>query len=139
MLGVLIFFLCYALIFINIAGSITVLALNLVLGPVFFALAFDRDFRGHSQRWFAAVLSYILLMPLYGAALRMAASIAGAAIPAPFGLPSVPQVAHPGHRSDPVGRDRVFNEQGSSMPSSAERPARELARRRSALPALAPT
>lgn len=92
MLGVLIFFLCYALIFINIAGSITVLALNLVLGPVFFALAFDRDFRGHSQRWFAAVLSYILLMPLYGAALRMAASIAGAAIPAPFGLPSFPQV-----------------------------------------------
>lgn len=92
MLGVLIFFLCYALIFINIAGSITVLALNLVLGPVFFALAFDRDFRGHSQRWFAAVLSYILLMPLYGAALRMAASIAGAAIPAPFGVPSMPQV-----------------------------------------------
>jgi hypothetical protein len=31
-------------------------------------------------------------MPLYGAALRMAASIAGAAIPAPFGVPSMPQV-----------------------------------------------
>jgi TrbL/VirB6 plasmid conjugal transfer protein len=92
MLGVLIFFLCYVLIFVNIAGSITVLALNLVLGPVFFALAFDRDFRGHSQRWLAATLSYILLMPLYGAALRVAASIAGAAIPAPFGLPSVPQM-----------------------------------------------
>jgi len=92
MLGVLIFFLCYVLIFLNIAGSITILALNLVLGPVFFALAFDRDFRGHSQRWLAAVLSYILLIPLYGAALRMAASIAGAAIPAPFGSPSMPQV-----------------------------------------------
>jgi hypothetical protein len=92
MLGVLIFFLCYALIFLNIAGSITILALNLVLGPVFFALAFDRDFRGHSQRWLAAVLSYVLLIPLYGAALRMAATIAGAAIPEPFGLPSVPQL-----------------------------------------------
>ncbi|HYK87225.1 MAG TPA: type IV secretion system protein, partial [Acidobacteriota bacterium] len=93
LVGIAILFLCYALILINIAGSLTILAMNLVLGPVFFALAFDRDFRPHAQHWFAAVLSYFLLIPLYGAALTVAAAIAGAAVnPHPFGLPSGGQV-----------------------------------------------
>jgi hypothetical protein len=93
-IGTIILFLCYALIMINIAGSLTILAMNLVLGPVFFALAFDRDFRSHAQHWFAAVLSYFMLIPLYGAALTVAAAIAGAAIPANlFGMPSGAQIA----------------------------------------------
>jgi hypothetical protein len=93
-IGMAVLFLCYALILINIAGSLTILAMNLVLGPVFFALSFDRDFRGHAQHWFAAVLSYFMLIPLYGAALTVAATIAGAAIPTNlFGLPSSAQVA----------------------------------------------
>lgn len=93
-IGTIILFLCYALIMINIAGSLTILAMNLVLGPVFFALAFDRDFRSHAQHWFAAVLSYFMLIPLYGAALTVAAAIAGAGIPANiYGMPSGAQVA----------------------------------------------
>src|SRR5437764_13505153 len=85
-------FLCYALILINIAGSLTILAMNLVLGPVFFALSFDRDFRGHAQAWFAAVLSYFMLIPLYGSALTEASTIAGAAVPANlFAMPSSAQ------------------------------------------------
>src|SRR5438132_7878149 len=93
LIGMIVLFLCYALILINIAGSLTILAMNLVLGPVFFALAFDRDFRGHAQHWFAAVLSYFMLIPLYGAALTVAATIAGAAVPANlFGMPSSAQV-----------------------------------------------
>jgi hypothetical protein len=93
-IGMAVLFLCYALIMINIAGSLTILAMNLVLGPVFFALSFDRDFRAHAQHWFAAVLSYFMLIPLYGAALTVAAAIAGAAVPTNlFGLPSGAQVA----------------------------------------------
>ncbi len=93
-IGMAVLFLCYALILINIAGSLTILAMNLVLGPVFFALSFDRDFRAHAQHWFAAVLSYFMLIPLYGAALTVAAAIAGAAVPTNlFGLPSSAQVA----------------------------------------------
>ncbi len=93
LLGIAVLFLCYALILVNIAGSLTVLAMNLVLGPVFFALAFDREFRSHAQHWFAAVLSYFVLIPLYGAALTVAAAIAGAAVqPNLFGLPSSAQV-----------------------------------------------
>ncbi|NLT68056.1 MAG: hypothetical protein GXX84_15745 [Acidobacteria bacterium] len=93
-IALIVLFFCYALILINIAGSLTILAMNLVLGPVFFALAFDRDFRSHAQHWFAAVLSYFMLIPLYGAALTVAAAIAGAAVPTElFGLPSSTQVA----------------------------------------------
>ena len=93
-IGTIVLFLCYALILINIAGSLTILAMNLVLGPVFFALAFDRDFRSHALHWFAAVLSYFMLIPLYGAALTVAAAIAGAAVPANlFGMPSSAQIA----------------------------------------------
>ena len=93
LIGMIVLFLCYGLILVNIAGSLTILTMNLVLGPVFFALAFDRDFRGHAQKWFAAVLSYFMLIPLYGAALTVAATIAGAAVPANlFGLPSGAQV-----------------------------------------------
>lgn len=93
-IGTIVLFLCYGLIMINIAGSLTILAMNLVLGPVFFALAFDREFRSHALHWFAAVLSYFMLIPLYGAALTVAATIAGAAIPNNlFGLPSGAQVA----------------------------------------------
>src|SRR6266545_6833203 len=92
-IGMIALFLCYALILINIAGSLTILAMNLVLGPVFFALSFDRDFRGHAQHWFAAVLSYFMLIPLYGAALTVAATIAGAAVQNNlFGMPSSAQV-----------------------------------------------
>ena len=94
LIGMTVLFLCYALILINIAGSLTILAMNLVLGPVFFALAFDREFRPHALHWFAAVLSYFMLIPLYGAALTVAATIAGAAVPTNlFGLPSSAQVA----------------------------------------------
>jgi len=93
LIGMLILFLCYALVLVNIAGSITVLALNLLLGPVFFALAFDREFRSHSLNWFAAVLSYFMLIPLYGAALAVAATLLGSSIPTDlFGLPSSAQV-----------------------------------------------
>jgi hypothetical protein len=93
-IGIVVLFLCYALIMINIAGSITILLMNLVIGPVFFALAFDREFRSHAMHWFAAVLSYFMLIPLYGAALYVAAAIAGAAIPMSlFGLPSGSQMA----------------------------------------------
>ena len=88
-IGFLCMFLCYALILLNVMGSLTILAMNLVLGPVFFALAFDKDFRSHASHWFSAVLSYLLLLPLYGAALTVAATIAGAAQPTNlFGLPS---------------------------------------------------
>jgi len=80
-IGMLTLFLCYMLILVNIAGSLAILAMNLVIGPVFFGLAFDRDFRSISVHWFTAVLSYALLMPLYGLALRMAAVIAGAGVP----------------------------------------------------------
>jgi hypothetical protein len=81
MIGMIALFLCYMLILVNIAGSLAILAMNLVIGPVFFGLAFDRDFRSIAVHWFTAVLSYALLMPLYGLALRMAATIAGAGIP----------------------------------------------------------
>jgi hypothetical protein len=94
LIGMVVLFLCWALIMINMAGSLTILAMSLVLGPVFFALSFDREFRIHAQHWFAAVLSYFMLIPLYGAALTVAATIAGAAVPANlFGLPSGTQVA----------------------------------------------
>ena len=93
-IGVLVLFLCYMLILISIAGSLTILAMNLVLGPVFFALAFDKDFRSIAMHWFSAVLSYSLLIPLYGGAITIAAAIAGAAIPTNlFGLSSTGQVA----------------------------------------------
>jgi hypothetical protein len=92
LIGMIILFLCWGLILVNIAGSLTILAMNLVLGPVFFALAFDRDFRSHALHWFAGVLSYFILIPLYGAALSVAAAIAGAAVnPQLFGLPSIGQ------------------------------------------------
>ncbi len=89
LIGMIILFLCWGLILVNIAGSLTILAMNLVLGPVFFALSFDRDFRSHALHWFAAVLSYFILIPLYGAALTVAAAIAGAGVNSHlFGLPS---------------------------------------------------
>ena len=93
-IGMFTLFLCYMLILINIAGSLTVLAMNLVIGPVFFALAFDRDFRSIAVSWLTAALSYALLMPLYGLALHMAATIAGAGIPPNWtGFTSTGQIA----------------------------------------------
>ena len=75
----LILILCYAIILINAVGAITILVMNLVLGPVFIALSFDKDFRSPAVQWMMTILSYTMLMPLYGAAIRMAAAIAGAA------------------------------------------------------------
>jgi hypothetical protein len=68
--------------------------MNLVIGPVFFGLAFDKDFRSISIHWLSAALSYMLLMPLYGLALHMAAAIAGASIPPDWtGFNSAGQIA----------------------------------------------
>jgi hypothetical protein len=94
LIGTLTLFLCYMLIIVNIAGSLTILAMNLVIGPVFFALSFDKDFRQIALHWFSAVLSYLLLMPLYGAAITAAGVIAGAAAPGNLvGVSSTGQVA----------------------------------------------
>ncbi len=88
-IGILILFLCWGLILVNIAGSLTILAMSLMLGPVFFALSFDREFRSHALNWFSTVLSYFMLIPLYGAALTIAAAVAGASVNSHlFGLPS---------------------------------------------------
>lgn len=93
LVGMLVVFLCYGLVLINIAGSLTILAMNLVLGPVFFALAFDRDFRSLSLTWFGTVLSYFMLMPLYGAGLVVAAKLLGIGLTTTMsGLPSGTQV-----------------------------------------------
>jgi len=93
-IGMMVLFLCYMLILLSVMGAMTILAMNLVLGPVFFALAFDRDFRSIAIHWFSAVLSYFLLIPLYGAAITIAVAIVGAAIPTQvIGLSSVAQVA----------------------------------------------
>jgi hypothetical protein len=94
MIGMFAMFLCYMLILINIAGSLAILAMNLVIGPVFFGLAFDKDFRSIAIHWFTAALSYMLLMPLYGLSLHMAATIAGAGIPPDWtGFTSTGQIA----------------------------------------------
>jgi TrbL/VirB6 plasmid conjugal transfer protein len=93
LVGMLVVFLCYGLVLINIAGSLTILAMNLVLGPVFFALAFDRDFRSLSLTWFGTVLSYFMLMPLYGAGLVVAAKLLGIGLTTTMsGLPSGTQI-----------------------------------------------
>jgi len=93
-IGMFTLFVCYMLIIINVAGSLTILAMNLVIGPVFFAFAFDRDFRSIAVHWLTAALSYMLLMPLYGLSLHMAATIAGAAIPPNWtGFTSIGQIA----------------------------------------------
>jgi len=92
-IGMLVLFICYMLILLCIMGSLTILALNLLLAPVFFALAFDKDFRQIALHWFSAVLSYFLLIPLYGAAVTIAVAIVGAAVPTEIiGLSSVAQV-----------------------------------------------
>lgn len=89
LIGIVILFLCWGLILVNIAGSLTILAMSLMLGPVFFALSFDREFRGQALNWFSTVLSYFMLIPLYGAALTIAAAVAGASVNSHlFGLPS---------------------------------------------------
>lgn len=93
-IGMLILFVCYMLIIINIAGSLAILAMNLVIAPVFFALAFDRDFRAPAVSWFSAVLSYVLMMPLYGLVIRMCAAIVGAGMTTnPIGFVSMEQIA----------------------------------------------
>ena len=93
-IGMFALFLCYMLILINIAGSLAILTMNLVIGPVFFGLAFDRDFRSPAVQWFTATLSYFLLMPLYGLALHMAAAVAGAGLTLTIsGFVSAPQIA----------------------------------------------
>jgi hypothetical protein len=92
-IGMMALFLCYMLILLSVMGALTILAMNLVLAPVFFALAFDKDFRSIAVQWFSAVLSYFLLIPLYGAAITIAVAIVGAAIPTEIiGLSSVAQV-----------------------------------------------
>jgi hypothetical protein len=92
-IGTIVLFVCYGIILLCIVGSLTILAMNLVLGPVFFAMAFDREFRPHALRWFMAVLSYFMLIPLYGAALTIGVTLLSVAAGNPFGLPSTGQVA----------------------------------------------
>jgi hypothetical protein len=92
-IGAIVLFICYGIILVCIGGSLCVLAMNLVLGPVFFAMAFDREFRPHALRWFMAVLSYFMLIPLYGAALNIGVAILAVAAANPFGTATSGQVA----------------------------------------------
>lgn len=92
-IGAIVLFICYGVILVCMGGSLCVLAMNLVLGPVFFAMAFDREFRPHALRWFMAVLSYFMLIPLYGAALTIGVTILAVAAANPFGSATSGQVA----------------------------------------------
>ena len=92
-LGAIVLFICYGIILVCIGGSLCILAMNLVLGPVFFAMAFDREFRPHALRWFMAVLSYFMLIPLYGAALSIGVAILAVAAANPTGTATSGQVA----------------------------------------------
>jgi hypothetical protein len=93
-ISILVLFLCYMVILICMVGSLTILFMNLVLAPVFFALSFDKDFRQIAVNWFTGVLSYFVLIPLYGAAINVAAAIAGMSVPTNiFGLSSSGAIA----------------------------------------------
>ncbi len=92
-IGAIVLFICYGIILVCMGGSLCILAMNLVLGPVFFAMAFDREFRPNALRWFMAVLSYFMLIPLYGAALSIGVAILAVAAANPFGSATSGQVA----------------------------------------------
>lgn len=91
-LGIVVLIVCCLIILLCIMGSVTILAMNMVLAPVFFALAFDKSTINIAQKWFTTMLSYFMLLPLYGAALSLAVAIQASAGALPTGSPGAGQV-----------------------------------------------
>ncbi len=85
---------CYLLTIIMVASSFTILALYLVMGPLFIALGVNENFRQFTFKWIGAVLSYLVVIPLYGAALDICNVIFGASLPNWTNIVGTPSIDH---------------------------------------------
>jgi len=80
-IGGLILIFCYILILLMVVGAFTVFAMHLLLGPIFLALGLSSEFEQYMWRWVGALLTYVLVIPLYGAALEISVAIFSAGLP----------------------------------------------------------
>lgn len=77
MVGGLVAMACFLILLVSVAGIFMIFAMYLVMGPVFIALGMTDAFSGFMYKWIGVVLSFFLVIPLYGAALCIVLAVVG--------------------------------------------------------------
>jgi len=93
-IGMLVVVLCYIIVLLAVAGLYFILGAYLILGPVFIALGMTEEFAGFMYKWIGVVLSFFLVIPLYGSALHVITALAGGGAVNLSQLQGLPGVGH---------------------------------------------
>jgi len=93
-LGGLVAMVCFLILLVSVAGIFMVFAMYLVMGPVFIALGMTEAFSGFMYKWIGVVLSFFLVIPLYGGALAIIVAILGGSVVNLANLQGLPSLDH---------------------------------------------
>jgi len=94
MISMLAICVCCLVVLVSVAGLFFILGAYLIMGPVFIALGMTDAFAGFMYKWIGVVLSFFLVIPLYGAALQAIAAIIGGAAPNLANLTGLSSIGH---------------------------------------------
>jgi len=93
-IGMLVVVLCYIVVLLAVAGLYFILGAYLIMGPVFIALGMTDEYAGFMYKWIGVVLSFFLVIPLYGSALHVITALAGGGAVNLSNLQGMPGVGH---------------------------------------------
>ncbi|HOT02422.1 MAG TPA: type IV secretion system protein, partial [Acidobacteriota bacterium] len=93
-LGGLVAILCYAIMLVSVAGIFSMLGIYLILGPVFIPLGLTDAFSSFFYKWVGVVLSFFLVIPIYGATLAVIMALLGGSVINLSNLVGLPSLEH---------------------------------------------
>ncbi|HOB54196.1 MAG TPA: type IV secretion system protein [Acidobacteriota bacterium] len=85
---------CFAILLVSLAGVFMIFALYLIMGPVFIALGMTDTFSSFMYKWIGVVLSFFLVIPLYGAALAIIIALYGSSVINMANIQGLPSMDH---------------------------------------------
>ena len=93
-IGGLVAILCYAIMLVSVAGIFSMLGIYLILGPVFIPLGLTDAFSSFFYKWVGVVLSFFLVIPIYGATLAVIMALLGGSVINLSNLVGLPSLEH---------------------------------------------
>lgn len=93
-LGGFVCLVCFAVVVVSVAGLFMILAMYLVLGPVFIPLGMTDAFSSFFYKWIGVVLAFFLVIPLYGGALCIIFALLGGSVVQFTNLTALPSLEH---------------------------------------------
>lgn len=93
-IGGLVAIISFCILLVSLAAVFMIFAMYLIMGPVFIALGMTDAFSSFMYKWIGVILSFFLVIPLYGAALAIIVALYGSSTVNAANIQGLPSADH---------------------------------------------